>query len=50
MTRSEQFHRLVRGEPSLAPSIHDALAVARRVGDIRRSQHEGRKIVDPTAG
>jgi predicted dehydrogenase len=41
---NDQFHRLVRGDQSLAPSIRDALAVARRVADIRRSQIEGRKI------
>jgi predicted dehydrogenase len=44
---NDHFHRLVRGEKTLAPSIHDALAVARRIGDIRRSQREGRVIVAP---
>jgi predicted dehydrogenase len=42
---NDQFHRLVRGDQTLAPTIRDALAVARRIGDIRRSQREGRKIV-----
>jgi predicted dehydrogenase len=41
---SDQFHRLVRGDQSLAPTIHDALAIARRVSDLSRSQREGRKI------
>lgn len=39
-----QFHRLVCGEESLAPSIQDALAVARRVSEIKLSQREGRKV------
>ncbi len=41
---NDQFHRLVRGDQSLAPTIQDALAVARQVAEIRRSQREGRKI------
>lgn len=41
---NEQFHRLVRGDQTLAPSLNDALRVARRVADIRRSQQEGRKV------
>ncbi len=41
---SDQFHRLVRGDQSLAPTIDDALSVARRVSDLRLSQREGRKI------
>jgi len=41
---NDQFHRLVRGDHSLAPTIRDALAVARRVGDIRRSQREGNRV------
>jgi predicted dehydrogenase len=41
---NEQFHRLVRGDQSLAPTIGDALGVARRVAEIRRSQQEGRRI------
>ncbi|GAC1471988.1 MAG: Gfo/Idh/MocA family oxidoreductase [Isosphaeraceae bacterium] len=41
---NDQFYRLVRGDPSLAPAMNDALAVARRVADIRRSQVEGCKI------
>jgi predicted dehydrogenase len=41
---NDQFHRLVRGDHSLAPTVQDALAVARRVSDLRRSQREGRKI------
>jgi predicted dehydrogenase len=42
---NDQFHRLVRGDQSLAPTIHDALEVAHCVTDLGRSQHEGRKIV-----
>ena len=40
-------YRLVRGDHSLAPSIRDALSLARRVGDLGRSQREGRKIARP---
>jgi predicted dehydrogenase len=46
---NEQFHRLVRGDQSLAPTVRDALAIARRVGDIRRSQREGRRVVPSEA-
>ncbi len=42
---NEQFHRLVRGDQSLAPTIEDALAVARSISALRQSQREGRKIV-----
>ncbi len=42
---NDQFHRLVRGDQSLAPTIRAALAVARGVSDLRQSQREGRKIV-----
>jgi predicted dehydrogenase len=41
---NDQFHRLVRGDQSLAPTIRDALAGARRVADLRQSQREGRTI------
>jgi predicted dehydrogenase len=41
---NDQFHRMVRGDHSLAPTLHDALAVARLVHDLRQSQREGRKI------
>lgn len=41
---NEQFHRLVRGDQSLAPTIHDALSIARCVRDLRQSQCEGRLI------
>jgi predicted dehydrogenase len=44
---NEQFHRLVRGDHSLAPTIGDALSLARRVSDLSRSQREGRKIARP---
>ncbi len=46
---NDQFHRLVRGDQSLAPTIRDALAVARCVSDLSRSQREGRKILRPPA-
>jgi hypothetical protein len=38
---NEQFHRLVRGDHSLAPTIHDAVAIAHLVQDVKRSQAEG---------
>jgi predicted dehydrogenase len=38
---NDQFLRLVRSGRSLAPTIRDALAVARLVHDLRRSQAEG---------
>jgi predicted dehydrogenase len=41
---NDQFHRLVRGDQSLAPTISDALDIARRVNDLSQSQREGRKI------
>ena len=44
---NDQFHRLVRGDQSLAPTIRDALAGARRVNDLRQSQREGRTIRRP---
>jgi predicted dehydrogenase len=44
---NEQFHRLVRGDHSLAPTVRDALTAAHRVAEIRRSQQEGKKIVHP---
>jgi predicted dehydrogenase len=44
---SEQFHRLVRGDQSLAPTIQEAQANARCVEDLSRSRREGRKITRP---
>jgi predicted dehydrogenase len=41
---NDQFHRLVRGDQSLAPTVRDAMAVARRVAEIRRSQREGIRV------
>jgi predicted dehydrogenase len=41
---NDQFHRLVRGDHSLAPNIRDALAVACCVDDLYQSQREGRRI------
>jgi predicted dehydrogenase len=42
---NDHFSRLVRGEESLAPSMDDALAVARLVVELHRSRREGRKIL-----
>lgn len=42
---NDQFHRLVRGHQSLAPTIRDALSIGRLVRDIRRSQAEGGFVV-----
>jgi predicted dehydrogenase len=36
---NDQFHRLVRGDQSLAPTIDDALAVARLIGSLRPHDH-----------
>src|SRR5262249_21449419 len=41
---NDQFHRMVRGQQSLAPPLHDALALSRLVSDLRRSRHEGRRV------
>jgi predicted dehydrogenase len=38
---NDQFHRLVRGDHSLAPTIRDALEIARLVDDLRRNHREG---------
>jgi predicted dehydrogenase len=38
---SEHFRRMVRGEPSLAPTLDDALQVARLVQRLRESQSRG---------
>jgi predicted dehydrogenase len=37
---NDQFHRLVRGDQSLAPTIRDAVEIARLTNDLRRSQRE----------
>ena len=34
---NEQFHRAVRGDQSLAPTIHEALEIARQVSILRQS-------------
>ena len=39
---NDHFYRLVTGETSLAPTIHDALTVARLVSDLAQSQRDGR--------
>ena len=41
---NDQFHRLVLGGESLAPTIRDALSVARLVGEVGRSQREGHTV------
>jgi predicted dehydrogenase len=38
---SDQFHRLVRGDHSLAPTIREALEIARLVDSLRRGQFQG---------
>jgi predicted dehydrogenase len=38
---NDQFHRLVLGHQSLAPTIRDALMIGRLVRDLRRSQIDG---------
>jgi predicted dehydrogenase len=37
---NDQFHRLVRGDQSLAPTIRDALDIARMVTDMRGGQRD----------
>jgi len=41
---NDQFHRLVHKGQSLAPTIHDALEIARLVQDLKRSQEQGPSI------
>jgi predicted dehydrogenase len=41
---NDQFHRLVRGDHSLAPTILEALTNALLVKDLRRSQSEGGRV------
>lgn len=41
---NDQFHRLVCGGHSIAPTLDDALSVASRLECIRRSLREGRRI------
>ena len=38
---NDQFHRLVRNGQSLAPTIHDAVGIARLVQDLKQSQEAG---------
>ena len=45
---NDHFHRLVRGQHALAPTIRDALTIARLVRDLRRSQLEGGAVVRTT--
>jgi predicted dehydrogenase len=46
---NDQFHRLVRGEHSLAPTIREALEIARLVASLRRTQQEWPIAAKPTA-
>ncbi|MDG3002708.1 Gfo/Idh/MocA family protein [Paludisphaera mucosa] len=46
---NEQFFRLVHKAPSLAPTVRDALEVARLVHDLERSQGEGHAVESPGA-
>jgi predicted dehydrogenase len=41
---NEHFHRRIRGQQSMSPTIDDALAAARLVRALRRSRDEGRTI------
>ncbi len=41
---NDQFHRMVHGEPSMAPTIDDALAVVKIGRDLRKSLQEGRRV------
>ena len=42
---NDHFHRLVRGDETLAPSWDDTISVARLIGLVRRSASEGRRLV-----
>ncbi len=46
----DHFYRLVHGEPSLATTLDDALAVARLVVALRESRQQGRRIALGTTG
>jgi predicted dehydrogenase len=41
---NDQFHRLVRGDLSLAPTMREALEIARLVDSLRRGQFEGEAL------
>lgn len=41
---NDHFLRLVRGEPSMAPTWSDAVAVARWIGALRQSRRDGRRV------
>ena len=45
---NDQFHRLVHKGQSLAPTIHDALVIARLVQDLKSSQERG-PVMSPAA-
>lgn len=47
---NDHFLRRLRGEPSLAPTIGDALAAAGLVEAVRRSRAEGRSVRPEVAG
>ena len=46
---NDQFHRLVRGDHSLAPTIRDALEIARLVSILRQSSQQKDKHAGLTA-
>ena len=43
---NDQFHRVVRGDHSLAPTLRDALEIARLVSNLRRSQKQKEENAD----
>ncbi|MBY0397885.1 MAG: gfo/Idh/MocA family oxidoreductase, partial [Thermoleophilia bacterium] len=47
---NDQFHRLVRGDQSLAPNIRDALSVARQIDDLRRGHLKRGAATAPPSG
>ena len=47
---NDQFHRLVRGAGSLAPTLEDALAVGRLVDDLERSRRDGCRVTPAGPG
>ena len=44
---NDQFHRLVRAQHSLAPTIREALDIARLVSGLREQERESRVIATP---
>jgi predicted dehydrogenase len=46
---NDQFHRLVRGDQSLAPTIREALEIARLISKLRRNQWEAQAAAGSNA-